>query len=237
MQARSSAVADPDFFRFPHTPHLTWLGEGEPRDDKVLSRDEADALLAHPVLVEEKLDGANLGVSLDEAGDFRFQNRGQYLHRPYQGQFARLDAWLETKAEPLFDALNPNLLVFGEWCAARHSLNYSTLPDWWLVFDVYDRTIGHFWSACRRDAWAAENRLVTVTNLEAGRFALRELIDMVGSRQSRYREGPLEGIVVRPDGGSWSDVRAKLVRADFVQGIGTHWRHRPMDWNQLAIKK
>lgn len=237
MQARSSAVAELGFFRFPHTPHLVWLSEGEPRDDKVLSQDEADALLAHPVLVEEKLDGANLGVSLDEAGDFRFQNRGQYLHRPYHGQFARLNAWLEAKADPLFDALSPNLLVFGEWCAARHSLTYNLLPDWWLVFDVYDRTVGRFWSACRRDAWASENGLVTVTTLEAGRFTLRELIDMVGSRRSRYRHGPLEGIVVRPDDNMWTDARAKLVRADFVQGIGEHWRHRPMDWNQLATGK
>lgn len=230
-------MADPGFFRFPHTPHLAWLGTGEPRDDKVLSPDEADALLAHPVLVEEKLDGANLGVSLDADGDFRFQNRGQYLHQPYHGQFARLNPWLETKAEPLFDALNPNLLVFGEWCAARHSLGYDMLPDWWLVFDVYDKTVDRFWSACRRNAWAAENGFVTVTTLEAGRFTLRELIHMVGGRRSRYRQGPLEGIVVRADTGIWTDARAKLVRADFVQGIGEHWRHRPMDWNQLATGK
>ena len=36
----------PDFFRFPHTPHIAWLAEGEPRDDKVLSQAEAQALLA-----------------------------------------------------------------------------------------------------------------------------------------------------------------------------------------------
>ena len=52
------------FFRFPHTPHLTWLGLGEPRDDKVLSGDEALALLSADVVLEEKLDGANLGFSL-----------------------------------------------------------------------------------------------------------------------------------------------------------------------------
>ena len=35
-----------DFFRFPHTPHLAWLGEGSPRDDKVLSPNEVTGLLA-----------------------------------------------------------------------------------------------------------------------------------------------------------------------------------------------
>ena len=57
------------FFRFPHTPHLAWLGDGEPRDDKVLSTAEAKALLASDVVVEEKLDGANLGFTLSAEGD------------------------------------------------------------------------------------------------------------------------------------------------------------------------
>ena len=35
-----------DFFRFPHTPHIAWLATGAPRDDKVLSPDEAHELLS-----------------------------------------------------------------------------------------------------------------------------------------------------------------------------------------------
>ena len=52
-----------DFFRFPHTPHIAWLASGTPRDDKVLTPEEAQAMLQHPVVVEEKLDGANMGIS------------------------------------------------------------------------------------------------------------------------------------------------------------------------------
>jgi hypothetical protein len=62
-----------DFFRFPHTPHLAWLGEGSPRVDKVLSSREAADLLAGEVVVEEKLDGANLGISVSENGALRVQ--------------------------------------------------------------------------------------------------------------------------------------------------------------------
>ena len=65
------------FFRFPHTPHLAWLGEGVPRDDKVLSPPEVAVLLGADVVVEEKLDGANLGISLSPEGEVRAQNRGQ----------------------------------------------------------------------------------------------------------------------------------------------------------------
>lgn len=74
-----------DFFRFPHTPHLAWLGEGLPRDEKLLSPNVASALLAGDVVVEEKLDGANLGLSLAPDGALRAQNRGQYLAEPHAG--------------------------------------------------------------------------------------------------------------------------------------------------------
>lgn len=227
-------MSDSDFFRFPHTPHLAWLGAGEPRDDKVLSSAEAAGLLAEPVVVEEKLDGANLGVSLDVAGGFRFQNRGQYLRPPYHGQFARLGAWLETHAETLFDAMTPNLLLFGEWCAARHSLNYDKLPDWWMVFDVYDRAAGRFWSGERRNALASAHGLTTVPTLVKAKLTLHDLVSLVQERSSAYRQGPLEGVVIRREGSDWTDARAKLVQPGFVQSMGEHWRHRPLEWNQLA---
>src|SRR5690606_36983386 len=122
-----------DFFRFPRTPHLAWLGEGTPRDDKVLSPEEAAALLRVDVVVEEKLDGANLGISLAPDGSLRMQNRGQYLIEPYGGQFSRLHGWLARNRTALTEKLEPQLILFGEWCAARHSLNYDALPDWFLV--------------------------------------------------------------------------------------------------------
>lgn len=227
-------MSEPEFFRFPHTPHLAWLGVGSPRDDKVLSRNEAASLLAVPVVLEEKLDGANLGVSLDAAGNLRLQNRGQYLRPPYHGQFARLATWLQGHADLLFDALTPDLLVFGEWCAARHSLGYDRLPDWWLVFDVYDRKVGKFWSVERRNDLMAVHGLTTVPTLERGRFTLPELLALVSDRPSSFREGSLEGIVVRTEDQGWTAERAKLVRADFVQNIGEHWRARAIEWNQLA---
>ena len=106
-----------DFFRFPHTPHLAWLGPGAPRDDKVLAPAEAQVLLAKEVVVEEKLDGANLGLSLAPDGRLRAQNRGQYLYEPHVGQFARLPAWLAQHEAGLREALTPDLILFGEWVA------------------------------------------------------------------------------------------------------------------------
>lgn len=223
-----------DFFRFPHTPHLAWLGEGMPRDDKVLAPEEVSALLADPVVVEEKLDGANLGLSVSPAGELRAQNRGQYLAEPFAGQFSKLGAWLAQHRYSLLDHLPPHLILFGEWCAARHSLAYAKLPDWFLVFDVYDRDAGRFWSTAHRDALAARLKLACVPSVHRGRATLASLRGLLDACQSRYRGGPPEGVVVRREDADWTLARAKLVRAEFTQAIGEHWRSRGIEWNRVA---
>lgn len=224
-----------DFFRFPHTPHLAWLGPGIPRDDKVLSPAEAQALLAASVVVEEKLDGANLGFSLAPDGSLRMQNRGQYLASPHAGQFARLPAWLAQHGDALREGLPPEIVLFGEWCAARHSLDYTALPDWFLLFDVYDRQTGRFWSSSRRNALAASTGLAAVPQLASGLHTVAALKQLVTAGSSRYRQGPPEGVLVRQESAQWCEARAKLVRADFTQAIETHWRRRAIEWNRMAM--
>lgn len=222
-----------DFFRFPHTPHLAWLGNGTPRDDKVLAPAEAMDFLDREVVVEEKLDGANMGISIGPEGTIQIQNRGQYLTKPYLGQFKKVEAWLSPREDALFDALGGDLILFGEWCAARHSLSYDALPDWLLVFDVFDRNVNRFWSTIRRDRLAEELALATVPHIGKGHFSLPVLVQVLLQQSSVYRSGPVEGFVLRREGKQWLDDRVKLVHPDFTQAIEEHWSHRAILWNQL----
>jgi ATP-dependent RNA circularization protein (DNA/RNA ligase family) len=226
-----------DFFRFPHTPHLAWLGEGTPRDDKVLSLAEADVFLVGEVVVEEKLDGANMGISFCPDGDVRVQNRGQFLQLPMRGQFEKLHGWLRPRVDLLFDALGEDLILFGEWCAARHSIDYERLPDWYVVFDVYDRKKRRFWSTTRRNVLATQLDFTFVPKLHQGHISLKSLKDFVQTQSSAYRNGSLEGVVVRRESADWLESRAKLVRPDFVQSIGEHWSQRRIEWNGLFSRK
>ncbi|MCX6879367.1 MAG: RNA ligase family protein [Verrucomicrobia bacterium] len=223
-----------DFFRFPHTPHLAWLGAGSPRDDKVMSPAEARSLLAGEVVVEEKLDGANLGISAGSDGVLRFQNRGQYLQAPFSGQFARLASWLPAREAALADALGESLILFGEWCAARHSLDYTELPDWFLAFDVYDRKEGCFWSTTRRNILAGQLDICTVPPIFIGKATLEDLKAMVLKQPSRFSSGSLEGIIIRREDADFLETRAKLVHPDFTQAITEHWSRRGMEWNRLG---
>ena len=223
----------PAYFRFPHTPHIAWLGAGVPRDDKLLTPQEVDALLADEVVIEEKIDGANLGLSRAADGTLRAQNRGHYLSEPFTGQFSRLSSWLALHRHSLTDKLANTLILFGEWCAARHSLNYESLPDLFLLFDVYDRTTGRFWSTARRNAFAATLGLKTVPEIMRGTTSLAELKTLPIASTSQYRPGPPEGIVIRRDSKNWGEARAKLVRPEFTQSIDEHWRVRTIQWNRV----
>lgn len=222
-----------DFFRFPHTPHIAWLGKGQPRDDKVLAVDEANQFLREAVVLEEKVDGANLGLSIGSDGVVRAQNRGRYLPTPYTGQFSRLNAWLACHESALHDALGDDRILFGEWLAATHSIAYDRLPDFFLVFDVYDRSAQRFWSTVRRNALAERLGLGVIRSLGTGHFELAELKRRTLESSSAYRQGTCEGIYLRREDADWLLARAKLVHPDFVQGIAEHWQSRMLRWNAV----
>lgn len=222
------------FFRFPHTPHLTWLGKGQPRDDKLLSLHEANALLAGEVIVEEKVDGANLGFSTDGDGLLRVQNRGSYLDRAHaHPQFRLLWSWIDARGSALVDALWPDLMLFGEWCYAVHSITYTRLPDWFLGFDVYDRSVEKFWTVARRDALLAKLRLHPAPRVAKGHFSIEE-IEQLLSNGSQVGDALVEGLVIRQESGGFTTARAKLVRAEFTQAIDEHWARGPLRRNELA---
>ena len=132
------------------------------RGDKVLSGSERDEFLQHGLVVEEKVDGANLGISFDSEGNIRAQNRGAYLHLPGSGQWKKLGDWLALRTDTLFEHLSDHFILFGEWCHAQHSVFYDRLPDWFLGFDIYDKQFGRFLSAERRDVLLREMRVAQV---------------------------------------------------------------------------
>ncbi len=221
-----------EYLRFPRTPHLMWLGGGVPRGDKVLSPEEASELLSHVVVVEEKVDGANLGISVGDDDELRVQNRGAFLSwDSAHPQFKPLPRWIEAHRRVLTEALRSDLILFGEWCYARHSIHYTQLPDWFLAFDVYERPVGKFWSVERRNAFARKVGLATVPQLARGKFDAASIKQLLGP--SRFNDGPAEGIYAKWDRGGFLERRAKLVRAEFTQAIAEHWSRAPIRPNHL----
>ena len=219
------------FFKFPSTPHLEVLGDIDIRGDKVLSSAEKIQFLSHKLIIEEKVDGANLGISFDEHGNIRVQNRGSYLEHPFSGQWKRLSDWLELRTDALFDQLTDRYILFGEWCYARHSVDYDRLPDWYLGFDIYDKEVGRFFSCSRRDRIFRDCAISAAPVLGQGHFTLPALLKAL--TKSSFSDKPAEGIYLRFDRGDWLAGRAKLVQPSFIQSVGGHWSRSMIKANRL----
>jgi len=181
---------------------------------------DARKWLRHPMIVEEKVDGANLGLSLS-GGRLRAQSRGHFLDRRTGGQWKALWRWLAEREEELGRLLTPSMIAFGEWCAVEHSTFYDSLPDWFLLFDVYDRSVGRFWSRVRRDEWARAAGLWTVPLIATGVFDLPALRSFLAG--SRLGGVAAEGIYLRWDDENRLVARAKLVRPGWSMAGDDHW--------------
>ncbi len=221
------------FFRFPATPHLAWLGSEAPRSDKIVTTSTASKLLDGDLFVEEKVDGANLGLWVDGQGAVHAQNRGSILQPGGHPQWGPLWPWLDLRRAQLAGGLASDLILFGEWCFARHSILYCELFDWFVVFDVWDRSVARWWSTSRRDALVTELGLCSVPRIAHGRFDLPSLVELAEQTRSRLGADAVEGVVVRLDSGPHLDCKAKLVCREFTSGIETHWSRRPLQTNRL----
>lgn len=221
------------FYKFPSTPYLFSPPNGISRQDKVLTDDEVQLFFSETVTVEEKIDGANLGISFNSDGAIRVQNRGDCILPPYMGQWEPLSRWLEIKENSLFDVLLDRYIVFGEWCYYCHSVVYNSLPDWFIAFDIFDKQKSRFLSVQRRDDFIAEMNLALVPELFRGNVAKEALGAFMG--KSAYGDDKREGLYFRIDSNDYLARRAKYVRTDFSQSIETHWSKKKAVKNRLEV--
>jgi len=201
-------------------------GSAVTRDDLVM--DPADARRFYDgitvVYAEEKVDGANLGLSLTAAYEIRVQNRSHYVNERTHAQFKALGRWLDEHGWALCRLLEPEVeILFGEWCAAKHSCAYTKLPGLFLAFDLYNKRSGKFASVAERDRRLSGLGIPIVRTLACRAFAGEEELLQLLESTSAYSDGFVEGSYLRIDGATENRLRGKLVRPDFIQGIGDHW--------------
>lgn len=220
------------FFKFPSTPHLLFSSSQLTRDDKLLPVESREILLSEDVTIEEKIDGANLGISFSPAGDVLFQNRGQYLIQPYLGQWEHLPRWFAAHQDELFDVLEDKYILFGEWCYAKHSIPYFSLPDWFIAFDIFDIQEQRFLSVHRRNDIVKKLGLATVPLIRYGKFSLSDIPHLLS--KSAYGDYPCEGLYFRFDEDGWLSIRAKYVRETFSQVIEQHWSKKSLQKNNVV---
>lgn len=233
-----------DFVKYPRTPHL--FGSRGTDDDKHLSPRETAAFLADPSLVvEEKLDGTNVGIHFTAAGRMVLQCRGHEITGGSHPQYDLFKQWTTGKRPTLEAMLEDRLILFGEWLYAKHSVLYRKLPHYFFEFDLYDKRDGLFLDLESRLAMLDGSGLHTVPVLHRGAATADDLAALIGpSKFDSAFENPftgrtdnvVEGLYLRTEAGGRVTGRAKLVRPEFVERVklSEHWQHVAMVPNRLA---
>jgi atypical dual specificity phosphatase len=227
--------------KFPRTRHVFNLGSAT-RDDLILSGDDVITQFGQGKLlyVEEKIDGANLGISIQNNA-LVAQNRSHYVSSAYHPQFKYLDQWIYDHSHELWEILqySDRFILYGEWVYARHSIRYTHLPDYFIAFDYYDRVTQRFYSHARLSA------LLKGTSIHRIRLMACQALDLTGSgsgggvmelvhRKSEYYDGPVEGVYLRTmtADNQWLLDRGKVVRSDFMAG-NEFWSKGGVQPNQI----
>jgi hypothetical protein len=157
----------PLLHKYPRTHHLegSRLQPGDEDAEQVpLAR-----LRGRYVVAEEKLDGANAGVSFDAAGRLWLQSRGHFLTGgPREKHFHLFKRWAHAHAAALHAALGNRHILYGEWLYAKHTVFYDRLPHYFLEFDVLDTATAEFLSTARRRELLSGTPVVPVPVLHAG---------------------------------------------------------------------
>jgi len=142
-----------------------------------------------------------------------------------------LEKWISQNSKNLCEILQPKIhVLFGEWCQLKHSIFYDGLPDYFIVFDLYDKVKGHFISRQNLETICA-NKFPIVPLITKQRFATRNEIEyLLNNTSSVYRikeKGPLEGLYLKIDDENKgiNIHRSKVVKKEFTQNITKHWMH------------
>ena len=153
--------------KYPRTQHIE--GSRLQPGDEDLDAVPFKNLASRFVVVEEKLDGANAGISFDSSGKLYLQSRGHFLTGgEREKHFDLFKQWAHAHSEVLHRRLGNRYVLYGEWLYAKHTIYYDRLPHFFLEFDMLDQESGDFLSTDHRHELLADLPIVSAPVLWRG---------------------------------------------------------------------
>jgi hypothetical protein len=239
-------IREDGLLKYPRTPHLE--GSRLQPGDSAADQTPLASLAGLNLAIEEKVDGANSGISFSDSAELRLQSRGHFLTGgAREKHFNQLKQWAQVHEDAFFDVLGTRYIMFGEWMYAKHSMYYDALPHLFLEFDVFDKQTGQFLSTPRRRELLEPLPVVSVPVLYEGTAPTKveELMGWIGlsvARTEQWRQSlseeasrreldldrvgeqtdadeRVEGLYIKVEDADRVVSRYKFVRASFTQTI------------------
>lgn len=205
-------------YKYPRTRHLPW-SPGATSDDLVSQG--VEPFIDRRVVVAEKMDGENTTLYSDHLHARSIDSR----HHPSR-------TWVKALHGRIAFQIPEGWRVCGENLYAIHSITYTDLPSYFMVFSVWDSS-NRCLSWNDTVEWAELLGLHTVPVLYDGPF------DLAWFDSFDVGTGTREGYVVRlAESFAFEDFGtsvAKWVRPGHVQ-TDEHWMHNAVVPNGLRMK-
>lgn len=236
-----------DFVKYPKTLDLERLLSTDANFEAIIGDNQQ-------LIVEEKMDGTQVGLQFDVHAQPVLQSRGTIIIS--EPEFSWLKSWVWQHYQSLYDCLQQRYIVFGEWLWAKQTIFYDSLPHYWLEFDVYDRVHSIFLSTSARkqlfngmdfihsvrviDKLKSINLTELYSKIGKSVFISSQAYQQLNSQELAQTDttGLMEGLYLKIEDEQQALARYKLVRPEFIEQIvnrGEHWRQRPLV-NNLIIQ-
>ena len=225
MKARNIA---PDYWRIPHF------------NKEISNMTHDDIELESPIdfplecFVQEKVDGANMGISWKDGPILRNRNhilKKGYIDKdtPAKLQFRPAWNWLhkhEDDIKFISELCYSPITIYGEWMFAKHSIYYDKLPDLFLAYDIWSVEDREFLSP---DVVSELLDKTSISYIRSKKMILNSIKEVIflSEFESEYRDGVREGIVIKTSNGRFVDRCFKVVNNQF---------ERRQDFNEILIK-
>ncbi len=232
--------------KYPRTRHLE--GSREQLGDGDLTVVKLDEIKGSYLVLEEKVDGANCGISFGRDGKMFLQSRGHFLNGGYgERQFDLFKLWAGCFEDRLRCLLGDRYIMYGEWLYAKHAVFYDRLPHYFMEFDIFDKQRQRFFSTRKRREFLCDAPFIhSVRVLTEGYFeTLGDIEKWIGSslfisgeQEQNFRmqceksgtdyalavrqtdlTGMMEGIYIKVEDGDYVTDRLKFVRGSFLNTI------------------
>ncbi len=233
-------------YKYPRTRHLE--GSREQLGDEDLKCVSYEEIKGKYLVLEEKVDGANCGVSFGRDGKMFLQSRGHFLNGGYgERQFDLFKLWAGCFEDRLRLLLGDRYVMYGEWLYAKHTVFYDRLPHYFMEFDIFDKKEERFFSTRRRreflseapfirsvrvlgegaceslgaiGKWIGPSLFISEDPMQSFRAQCQKgRVDSEMAARQTDLTGIMEGVYIKVEDGDYVTDRLKFVRGSFLNTI------------------
>tara|TARA_R110000851_G_C12938492_1_gene552011 strand:- start:2 stop:652 length:651 start_codon:yes stop_codon:yes gene_type:complete len=188
------------------------ISEGQERIATVKPRDKHDT-----IIVQEKLDGSNVGVAMKDGEIFAISRAGyEAKTSPYEQHHAFSD-WVYENEPRFRHVLSEGHRVCGEWLHTAHGTIYELPHEPFVAFDLFDENNKRFSYFEFSDKVGNDFVLPYLVGIGQP-ISVDEALQSLGDYGHHGATEQIEGAIWRVERNGIVDYLCKYVRPDKIDG-------------------